>query len=322
MLWPEDPFKNLELIEDGQALIQPEVLPSVVRDQVSAPRVRNLMCHHRHLRTIAGEQCRRNKGDTWVLHPTIRKRRRQNKQVVDAPFVRAADLLPCLQELLRVGELVRCCVDHLLLAPHAAPGADLPAHQGSAHDRNQVAGHRHLLIEVPESPLAAASGSVLAHSRRRVLQLRRLVAPHGAHQRHQLCRAADGSAVGHLGLARVLTRDQRARVDGLALREEIWVPLSFCLVCVQPLQCAATVVPTLRCLRGIVNAHNHLRTLLATRQGDAQGRTQHSMRSTEGEGARDSTASDSRNHFATSIKNELAAVTGAVALRGHQDEAM
>lgn len=117
VLGAEHRTHDLQLVEHRQPLVQPEVLPRVVGDEITAPRVGHLVSDYGYLASVAREQCWGDEGEARVLHPAVGEGGREDKEVVHAPLIRAADALPCRDEFLGVCELPRRFVQRLSLAP-------------------------------------------------------------------------------------------------------------------------------------------------------------------------------------------------------------
>mmetsp|Transcript_10778 Transcript_10778/g.25396 ORF Transcript_10778/g.25396 Transcript_10778/m.25396 type:complete len:560 (-) Transcript_10778:386-2065(-) len=216
---------DLALEPHGPALVEPEVLPRVVGDQVARPGVAHLVRHDVCERAVPGEQRRGDEGEAWVLHAAVGEGGRQAEDVVPPPHVGVAgDVLCGDDESLRLGELVRHGLDHAWLAPHLAARPDGACLELAHRYRQQVRGNGRLLLEGEGG--GAALGPALALA----------AAAHRAHQRRRPLGSRDRSIVCELGRGRVGARDEGARVDGLALREEVWQLLPCSALLRQPLQ--------------------------------------------------------------------------------------
>mmetsp|Transcript_110301 Transcript_110301/g.343880 ORF Transcript_110301/g.343880 Transcript_110301/m.343880 type:complete len:372 (-) Transcript_110301:49-1164(-) len=257
MLLAEDVPQNADLREDGEALVEPKVLPSFICHEVAAPRVCRFVRHDVDLRAVLCQQGRGYKGEAWVLHATIGEAGRQYQQVVDPPLVGPAQLLRGSHELLRVLKLPSAIVHHLLLTPNGRTRAHPPPLQSPTNNGHQVRGNGHLLLEAVPHPVLTAPRGGLPIGLRRGLGARDL---DRGHQHVQLGGAAHRGRVGHLALACVLAREHGAGEDGLALREDVGETLACSLRWREPLQRQASALPV-RPWRGCLKAHadnNHL----------------------------------------------------------------
>mmetsp|Transcript_116423 Transcript_116423/g.336303 ORF Transcript_116423/g.336303 Transcript_116423/m.336303 type:complete len:372 (-) Transcript_116423:111-1226(-) len=273
LLLPIDVADDLHLGEHREALVEPEVLPSLVRDQVPAPRVRDLVGDYMHLGAVLGQQRGGDEGQARVLHASIGEAGRQNEKIVDAPPVGPAQRLASSDELLGVGKLPCALLDHLLLAPDATPRAHAAAREPTADDGHQVRRDRQRLVEAVRRPCLAAA------LRRLPLGLRARVGAgrlHGGHQRRELRGAPHHGLVARLALTRILARHHGPRVDRLALREHVREALARGLRWRQPLQRRAPALAALAGRGRLVADPHHDLTARRPRwqlnsQGEAQG---------------------------------------------------
>jgi hypothetical protein len=58
----------LSLFENGEAFVDPKVLPVLAGDVISCPRMGDFMGCNVHLGLVSGDYGRRGKGKKWVLH--------------------------------------------------------------------------------------------------------------------------------------------------------------------------------------------------------------------------------------------------------------
>merc|ERR1719195_836407 len=100
-----------------------------------------------NLRSVFCKQRWSDKREARILHPPIRKARREHQQVVDAPLVWSTNVLTSRHKFLGVLKLPGALVHHLLLAPDLAPGPDPPALHSRADQRHEVAGDGERLLE-------------------------------------------------------------------------------------------------------------------------------------------------------------------------------
>lgn len=184
------------------------------------------MRDHAHQRAVGGQQRGRAEGEARVLHAAVREGGRQAEQVVDAPRVRhAAQLLGCFQKGLGVlAKFERHSRHHRRLGPRGRARADGAALELAHRHGQQVGRDGARLRKAEGAPRAAVDG-----------RGRAAVRPRGAHQRGRPARHAHGRLVAELGGGAVLAREQRARVDRLALREHVGVHLARRLLGRQPL---------------------------------------------------------------------------------------
>ena len=200
---------DLPLDEDGEPLVEPEVLPGFVGHEVTAPRVRNLVRHHMRLASIPRKQRGGNEREARVLHASVRERRRQEEQVVPAPDVWSRHLLCRLEEILSLAEFKSTRLDHLGLAPNLRTRSNLHSLHVAHRQRQEVRRDGHVLFKL-ERTLAVAS-------------IRGFADRNGGHERGQGVRGGHLGAVSHLGAGGILAREQRPRVNRLALREQVRV---------------------------------------------------------------------------------------------------
>ena len=224
---------DLALEEDGEALVEPEVLPGPVGDEVARPAVRDLVRHHVDQGAVPREERRGHEGQARVLHAPVREGGRQHQEVVAPPHVLPGHLLGGAQELLGALELVPGALHHGRLGPHAAPVADVEAAQLPDGHGDQVGRHRHPLLEVERRRprvgrrQGAARGGLPGLGRAR---------GDGAHEGPERLRAAQGRAVRGLDGGRVLAGEHAPGVDRLALAEHERVGLPRRLPRAQELQ--------------------------------------------------------------------------------------
>mmetsp|Transcript_13848 Transcript_13848/g.46180 ORF Transcript_13848/g.46180 Transcript_13848/m.46180 type:complete len:540 (+) Transcript_13848:2290-3909(+) len=187
------------------ALVEPKVRPGGVCDEVAGPRVRDLVRHDAGERLVAGEERRRHERQARVLHAAVGERRRQADEVVAAPGVgQTRDGLGRAQKVLRLRKLQRRRVYHRPLRPDAASARNVARVEVGADDCDEVRRRADVL-----APVRLGHGPGLAS-----------VAEAGHKRRGPLGRG-DGGGPGELGAGRVLARQQRPRVDGLALGEHV-----------------------------------------------------------------------------------------------------
>ena len=217
-LGPVDLLDDAALDVGRESLVQPEVAPGRVGDEVARPRVRQLVRDQGDEALVAGEHGRRREGQARVLHAPEGEARRQDEDVVAVPAVRAVEPLGGLHHLLGVGELRRRGVDDRRLRVNAAARADGGEADVAGRDRHQVRRDplRHL------EPVGAAPGAGRVAGR--------------AHDGDELRRRADRRGEGQAHRRRVLDRDPAARVDRLGLGEEERVPLARGLRRLEPLE--------------------------------------------------------------------------------------
>ena len=110
-----DRLHDAALEVDGEAFVEPEVVPRRVGDEVARPGVGQLVRHEVHQRAVAGQDGRRGEGEARVLHPAEREAGRQHQDVVLPPAIRPVNFLRRVDHLLRVGQLPRRGVDYRLL---------------------------------------------------------------------------------------------------------------------------------------------------------------------------------------------------------------
>lgn len=73
---------NSALSVHREALVQPEITPGGVGDEVSKPAVTDLVYNDISKRAIAGQQTGRDKGQAGVLHPTEREGWRHEQHII------------------------------------------------------------------------------------------------------------------------------------------------------------------------------------------------------------------------------------------------
>lgn len=84
---------DVALDVDGPALIQPEVLPGVVRDEVAAVAVRELVGDDGDVLAVARDDGGAVEVEDGVLHAAQVERARQNDEVVEGPGVLEDEIL-------------------------------------------------------------------------------------------------------------------------------------------------------------------------------------------------------------------------------------
>ena len=133
-----DRLHDAALEVDGEAFVEPEVVPRRVGDEVAGPRVRQLVRHQVHQRAVAGQDGGRGEGEARILHPAEGKARRQHQDVVLSPAIRAVNFLRGVDHLLRVGQLPRRGLDDRLLRVDAAVASERAEGQVADRQREQV----------------------------------------------------------------------------------------------------------------------------------------------------------------------------------------
>ena len=99
------PSQNLPLSEHGEPLVQPEVLEVDIGHQVAGPGVGDLVGDHIRVGLVPREEGGGGKGEAGVLHPAEGEGGGQDKDVIDAPDIGAAQLLCLLKHRLCLGEI-------------------------------------------------------------------------------------------------------------------------------------------------------------------------------------------------------------------------
>ena len=207
----------------GEALVQPEVRPRGVVDQVARPRVRQLVRHQADQRAVAGDDGRGGEGQARVLHAAERERRRQHQQVVAAPGIGPVEALGRRHHLLDIDQLVGRLLHHRRLGIDAGPLAQRREGQVTDRHGDQVRGHRLVHLEAVG---ARAISKRLAIGRQHL----------GAHHRLQPLGRDDAGGPGLADAGAVLGGDPAAVQDRLALAEQVGRFLAGRLRRRQPLQ--------------------------------------------------------------------------------------
>ena len=134
-----------------EPLVEPEVAPGGVGDQVARPRMGQLVRDQRDQRTVAGQDRGSGEGQPGVLHPAEREARGQHQDVVAAPAIAAERLLDRFDHRLDVGELMGRRFEDAGLGPHAGAGAERLECQVAHRQSDQVRGDRlsHHELETP-----------------------------------------------------------------------------------------------------------------------------------------------------------------------------
>ena len=99
------PSHNLPLSENGEPLVQPEVLEVDIGHQVAGPGVGDLVGDHIRVGLVPREEGGGGKGEAGVLHPAKGEGGGQDKDVIDAPDIGAAQLLCLLKHRLCLREI-------------------------------------------------------------------------------------------------------------------------------------------------------------------------------------------------------------------------
>mmetsp|Transcript_13290 Transcript_13290/g.39623 ORF Transcript_13290/g.39623 Transcript_13290/m.39623 type:complete len:247 (+) Transcript_13290:477-1217(+) len=233
----------------------------------------NLVGHDVDLRPVLGQQRRRHECQARILHAAVRKAGWQHQEVVNPPPVRAAQFLPCFHEFLCVRKLPRALLDHVFLAPNVRPRSHSTILERPAHNRHQICRDRYLLLETMLGPGLPATCGCLPVG---LLAGLGRSSAHGRHQRGELRWAPDDRAVRGLALARVLARQHRPGVDGLALRKHVRETLPRGLGGRQPLQCrAAAFAMVVGRRRLVTHPGDQLVPGLASGQRDPDGKSEH-----------------------------------------------
>lgn len=214
---------------DGPSLVEPEVLPAAAGYEISAPAVGKLVGDDVYVLAVTADEGGCRKRVDGVLHAcdsisllillcvldkrlaqltSVREARGEHQHVVLAPLVREDQLLGDLDELLNVPLQLPLGVVELL-----GPGRDLAARSNlrggdvSGGQGKQVRRDGHLLLKDVR--------------RGHVVLVQRLRGQDAAGDDGE--RGRDVEGVGGLDVGCVLAGEQRAGVDGLALREHVRV---------------------------------------------------------------------------------------------------
>ena len=165
------------------------------------------MRDHVHQRAIARDERRRQEREARVLHAAVRKGRRHHQQVEALPVVGSEQALGGRDHRLDAVELARRRRQRLGLGPDARARREILAFDA---DRPRTRGGT--------AGWAAASRNGPWRARQR-----RALALHEARRHHarQLLGHVEGRAEGHAPARRVLQGHDRARMDRLALREQV-----------------------------------------------------------------------------------------------------
>ena len=115
-----DLLEDAPLGVDGESLVEPEIVRAEIRDEVPGPRVRKLVRDHVHERPVAGEDRRREEGESRVLHAAVGERGRKDEDVEPFPGVLAEERLCGGDEVFDPGELERGVGDDRGLGPGGA----------------------------------------------------------------------------------------------------------------------------------------------------------------------------------------------------------
>lgn len=226
-------FHDAERGPLGPALVQPEVGPGRVGDEVAGPGVGQLVRHHPDERLVTRHERRRNEGERGVFHAAVGERARHHEDVEASPLVLPEELLGLRHDLRHVLEFDRRLFDHHRFRPDFGAVRDILRHQVANGERDEVGsdrlGHLPLFVGFPifyETPDESVSG----------------------HEPTELLRYNERCRVGHAHRRRVLTGHVRASVDRFTLAEQERVPLAARLLGGEPLQT--------RCLLRIVVDHD------------------------------------------------------------------
>ena len=211
-------FLNPPLHVHRESLVEPEVAPGGVGDQVARPGMRQLVRHQRDQALVAGQDGRGGEGQSRILHPAVRETGRQHQQVVAAPSIGSVQLLRRFQHLLGVCKLLRRAVDHAGLRVHAGAAAHRAEFEIADRQRDQVGRNRHAL---PERVFAAAGRIGIVRRR---------------HHGPQVLRRPHARRIRNPHPWRILQRDPASRMDSLGLREQKGALLAGRLWGIKPLQ--------------------------------------------------------------------------------------
>ena len=108
----------------GEALIEPEVVPGGIGDEVAAPRVGEFVRHEGHERAVSGNDGGGGKRQARVFHSAEGEGRREDEQVIPLPGIGAVQFLSSEQELLHFGKFIGSLVNQVGRRIHCAALAD------------------------------------------------------------------------------------------------------------------------------------------------------------------------------------------------------
>ena len=200
-----DQSRDAPLRVHREALVEVELRPGPVRDQIAEPAVRDLVRHRVRERPVADDERRRQEGQARVLHAAVGEGEGHHQQIVAAPAVLAEELLAGLQVLLRdARELRGRGVDEGRVGVDGAPRADVALRQIADGQGHEVRGHGRPHLELPEDA-------------RPLRQLRRGDDDEGL-------RRADLRRPGDAHLGRVLAGEEGPVEAGLAHRKNEGLP--------------------------------------------------------------------------------------------------
>ena len=138
-------FQDAPLSVDREALVEPEVVGRGIGDEVPRPGVGHLVRDDVDHGAVAGEERRGKEGEARVLHPSVRKRRRQHEEVVSSPTVRAEERLRGLQHRLDAGQFRSGRVHQVRRGPDARsvrepPRLEVPDREADQVGRDRIGG--------------------------------------------------------------------------------------------------------------------------------------------------------------------------------------
>ena len=207
----------------GETLVQPEVVPGGVGDQIAGPGVGQFVRHQRDQRLVAGDDGRGGEGQFGVFHPAEREGRRQEQQVIPAPAIGAVQFLGRVHHFGRRLKLGGGGAQAAGLGPD--PGPLVEGREGDVADADGDQIGRDRIVH-PEAPGLHSIGGGLALGRQLV----------GAHDHGQVGRGGDAGRIGLADAGAALGRNPGAGQDGLALAEQIGLLAARRLGRAQPLQ--------------------------------------------------------------------------------------
>ena len=194
-------FHDALLEIHGKALIQPEVAPGFVRNQVAAPAMRQFVRYQTHQAAVAGNDGGCGKGEHRIFHAAKRKARGQYQYIIAAPGIGPVERFGAVYHALHVGQFPHRFLQHTRLGIYATVAPQRGKLHIAHRQRHQVAGNGFGLFE------GVFAFSVFAG---RVF---------GTHHGHQVGRHFDAGIVGKAHSRTILQGNPGTGQDGLALRK-------------------------------------------------------------------------------------------------------
>jgi hypothetical protein len=157
--------KDQTLQVDTKALVEPEIRPTAVGNEVSCPAMGDFVGDDVGERAVAGQERGRQESELRVLHSTIRECIGKNHTVILAPAVwDTSNLLTGLDVLLSVGgKFMHRSIQQLLLGPDERARANLSLLKCTSDDGDQISGDGKLLLVVVGQVAIFLEGGILTN---------------------------------------------------------------------------------------------------------------------------------------------------------------